>query len=133
MASLTKSKAKKKAWAAFSLYIRMRGASGGQNRCVTCGRSYNVTGRGVTQAGHFIPGRKNSILFEETNCHPQCYGCNVMKKGNMVKYYKFMLDTYGQAEIDRLDKLSNETVIFSVQDYLDIEAKYKAKLAELTK
>jgi DNA repair exonuclease SbcCD ATPase subunit len=47
-------------------------------------------------------------LFDERNCHAQCYGCNVMKKGNMVKYYKFMLKQYGQKVIDELEELDTK-------------------------
>lgn len=121
---LTVSKAKKRAWSAFSLWVRSRGSVGGMNNCVTCGRLYPIKGRGVIQAGHFIPGRHNSLLFDERNCHPQCYGCNVMKKGNMVKYYKWMRKTYGTKVINELEKLDNKIVKYSVEDLLEIEKHY---------
>ena len=54
--------------------------------------------------------------------------CNVMKNGNMVKYYKFMLKKYGQKVIDELDRLATKSVKYSVSDYLEIESKYKKKL-----
>lgn len=129
---LTRSKAKARAWKAFSLYTRTNGSKGGFGKCITCERTYPVTGRGTLQAGHFIPGRHNAILFDERNCHPQCYGCNVMKKGNMVKYYKFMLEKYGAQTIADLEELDNSTLIYSVDDFLLIEKTYTDKLANLT-
>lgn len=128
MIKIKLSTAKKRAWKAFSLWVRHRGASGDTNVCVTCGCRYPITGRGAIQAGHFVAGRTNSILFDERNCHPQCYICNVVKKGNMVKYYKFMLKKYGQKVIDELDRLATKSVKYSVSDYLEIESKYKKKL-----
>jgi hypothetical protein len=130
---MTKSKAKKLAWNAFARWVRNRGAKGAYNQCITCDRTYATSGRGVIQAGHFVPGRNNSILFDERNCFPQCYGCNVKKKGNMVRYYKWMLEHYGQEVIDELERASHQTVVFSVSDYLEIEQKYKDKLNQLTK
>lgn len=124
MKKMTLSKAKKRAWSAFSLWVRQRGKKGNLNTCVTCGRLYPINGRGVLQAGHFIPGRHNAILFDERGVWPQCYGCNVGQKGNPIKYYKFMLKKYGQETIDELDRLSNTTVKYSIQDYLDIEERY---------
>lgn len=65
---------KKKAWDAFSRYIRTRDclkSTGDRNRgaCVTCGRVFDFK---KLQAGHFIPGRVNSILFDEQCVHAQC-------------------------------------------------------------
>ena len=134
---LTLSKAKAKAWPAFSIYIRTRDAlkttgTLDEALCVTCDRRYPIKKVGGLQAGHFIQGRHPSVLFDERNCHAQCYGCNVMKKGNMVKYYKFMLKEYGQEAIDELELLDTKLTFLSAADYLDICETYKEKLEKLT-
>lgn len=63
---------KKKTWDAFSKYIRERDwkAQGEQYvgdkksaSCVTCSKMYPVEGQGTMQAGHFIPGRNNHVLY----------------------------------------------------------------------
>ena len=115
-------KAKKKAWDTFSLYVRTRKNIGGFTTCITCGRlkSYKKL-----QAGHFIPGRHNAILFDERGVHPQCYTCNVVLGGNGPKYYEWMLKNYGLAIIKELEALDTTTVIYTVQDFMDIEKKYK--------
>lgn len=115
--TIPKSGAKKKAWDAFSKYIRAR-----DKKCVTCGAVTNL------QAGHFIGGRHNSVLFDERNCHAQCYGCNVGKKGNMVQYYKFMFKRYGQNVIDELQELDTLIVQYKTTDYLELERFYKEKI-----
>ncbi len=130
------SKAKKKAWDSFSIYIRTRDAIKTTNtttncKCVTCNRILPLKGHGGLQAGHFIAGRHNAILFEETNVHAQCYGCNVMKKGNTTEYWLFMEKEYGRKEIDRLLALDKTTVQYKVYDFLELNEKFKKKLTDL--
>lgn len=115
------SKAKRKAWAAFSLYIRTR-----DPQCVTCG--------GANQhAGHFIDGRHGAVLFSEQGVHSQCYRCNVGLHGNKVQYWLFMEKTYGRPLIDQLILESKQTIKYKRHDYERIEQEYKDKCAQLLK
>ena len=128
--------AKRRAWNAFSLYIRTRDAiettgCPDYGLCITCGRNYPVKKLGGLQAGHFIQGRHPSILFDERNCHAQCYGCNVTKKGNMVNYYEFMLKRYGKKVIDELKELDKQTKQMKVYMYLELVEIYKKKYQDL--
>lgn len=132
----TLSQAKKKAWNAFSLYIRTRDAlktTGGIDNClcVTCGREYPRTGVGCIQAGHFVASRANSILFDERNCHGQCYGCNVGRGGAHVEYFVWMENTYGRDVIDELRRLKLQSRKFTVDELHEIEVTYKLKTGEL--
>jgi hypothetical protein len=104
---------KKKCWDLFSEVIRYRDCQeeGNYGQCITCGERKHFS---ELQAGHFIPGRHNSVLFDLRNCHSQCMRCNVFLKGNPIKYYRFMLDVYGKDVIDELDKLDGETKQFKV-------------------
>lgn len=120
--TLTRTKAKERAWKAFSLYIRTRDYKRG---CVTCKRKYPIK---QLQAGHWIPGRHASVLFDERNCHAQCYGCNVMKKGNPILYYHYMEKRYGKKIMEELEELDKEDVHYKVSDYLEIEQFYKSKI-----
>ena len=99
---------KKVLWKIFSIYIRMRDCleTTGittHGKCCTCERDYPI---GKLQAGHFVPGRMDSILFDPACVHAQCYRCNIKLGGNWVKYYWYMQNKYGQMEIDRLMGLS---------------------------
>ena len=116
------SKLKKKAWSCFSLWVRNRGAKDGKNTCVTCGKVDLIQN---LHASHFIPGRRNSILFLEENCHPACMACNIWRHGALENYYPFMLKIYGQDTIDRIKRLKNELVKFTRQDLEAIIVKYK--------
>ena len=69
------------------------------------------------QAGHFIDGHMNAIMFDLRGIHPQCFACNCMKHGNKVEYYKFMLEEYGQEVIDELRAKAKTAVKITVSDY----------------
>ena len=121
---------KKKVDAEFSKYIRIRDAlktTGTIDKCVccSCSRIYPSFGLGCLQAGHFIPGRGNSIRYEETCVHGQCYNCNLRLKGNWPGYYEFMLKQYGQEEIDKLLALKHKIRKFNVGELETMRDLYK--------
>jgi len=123
------SKLKKKAWSEFSRYIRLKYANpDGLVECVTCGV---VKHWKEMQAGHFIAGRTNSILFLEENVHCQDYRCNVMLHGNVVEYYKYMQATYGESVIDDLRKKRHENLKFTVEELEEMRILYRDKADRL--
>lgn len=127
---------KKKAWAEFSKYIRLRDSlsttsAGTHAWCCTCGQLYPVFGKGCMQAGHYVAGRINAILFEENGCHAQCYNCNINLKGNTLNYRGFMLREYGPAETERIENLRFKLVKYSPAELEAIRDKYKAKYQAL--
>lgn len=122
---------KKKAWKAFSLYIRMKAVTQwgtAEVPCYTCGNFYNWK---EIQAGHGIPGRNNAILFLETIVKPQCAPCNIWKRGNYALFTRHLIDELGLEEYDRLLNLSQQVVKFTALDYKDIADKYRLKLEAL--
>lgn len=101
---------KKKAWAEFSIFVRLRDAllTTGQDdtlKCCSCGKTYPAFGRPCAQAGHLIEGRYHILLFDERAVNGQCYNCNITLKGNWVAYEKFMLKKWGQAVVDRCKEM----------------------------
>lgn len=126
---LTLTKAKDKAWEAFSRYIRLRDClrttgTTTHGRCISCQRVYEFK---KLQGGHFIPGRKGSNLFDELGVHAQCYQCNIEKKGNWDAYYEAMRDLYGQETIDELLRRNHEIKKYTVSELLEKEKTYKEK------
>ncbi len=108
---------KSKLWKIFSIYIRMRDcleATGTitDGRCCTCNRPYKFT---KLQAGHFIPGREDSILFDPTCVHSQCYRCNVVRSGEWVKYFRFMEKEYGRGYIFELMARSEQKCLITLE------------------
>ena len=127
---------KKKLWKVFSRYIRKRDAIKTTGdilnlRCCTCGKEYPAFGVGCAQAGHFITGRGNAILFDERGVHGQCYNCNIRLKGNWPAYIEFMKREYGQEVIDELLALNKTIRQFSVIELQELIEKYKLYLGDV--
>ena len=119
---------KAKAWTEFSRYIRTRDTvSHGHGICCTCNKPYPTFGVGCMQAGHYVAGRINAILFEEHGCHAQCYNCNINLKGNTLNYRLFMDDKYGRKERERIEQLRFKTIKFSPAEMEAIRDKYVEK------
>ena len=112
----------------FSQYIRRRDAVNDYSTCVTCGKQDHWK---KLQCGHYIPRNHMSTRFSEDNCHTQCAGCNVFKGGAMDEYALFIIRTYGQEHLDKLNQLKHTISKWSEQDYLDKIDYYKNKLKEL--
>lgn len=127
----TVSKAKAEAWKWFSRWVRLHESHNGYAVCVTCGKIYPISGKGCLQAGHFVPGRGNAILYDERNCHPQCFVCNQYKGGAWVEYEQWMLERYGQDVVDELKRLKNVTINMLASQHREIAEKYKEKVEEL--
>ncbi len=100
----------------------------GQCVCVTCGKVLPWKGSGVLEAGHFIPGRGMSILFEENGVHPQCNYCNQQLSGNQANYRLWMQLAYGQEEVDRLRRLKQTTRIFTREELVDMRIEFQERL-----
>jgi len=135
---ITVTSAKKKAWKAFSEYIRLRDAletTDTKNAliCCTCKKLYPAFGKGCAQAGHFIGGRHNVHLFDEKQVHGQCYNCNINLKGNWPAYQEFMRNKYGLEITESIIQNRNTLIQYSIPDLQEIEQKYKDKIKVLNK
>ena len=129
--------AKKKAWAVFSKYIRLKNAdSFGMVKCVTC---KTVKHWKEVHAGHFIDGRNNSVLYDERLVFVQCFHCNSKIPGclggNKVAYTLFMINEQGYTleQIEEFQKLYFTSKPMKDYEHEEIEQKYKQKLKELEK
>ena len=124
---------KNKAWQAFSRYIRLRDAlntTGDEDQlvCCTCGKLIPVK---QAQAGHFIAGRTNALLFDEDIVHGQCYACNVCNHGEQLEYYYYMKRHYTEEQILEMRGLRSKTVKYTPEDLIEIAKKYQEKYDEL--
>lgn len=104
---------KKKLWAIFTLYIKMRD----HWTCVTCGKFAKGYGMG---GGHYIAKAAcgAEYYFHEKNVHAQCTYCNLTLEGNRPAYREFILRTYGKKTLADL-----ETNYHKPSPYFDYEAK----------
>jgi len=125
---ITKTKAKKKAWDAFSLYIRTSNLKDGLVECYTCGNRRHLK---EMSAGHAIGGRNNAILFDERIVKPQCAGCNIWGRGQYQIFAYKLIKELGMGVYEGILAEAQEPVQYKVYNYQAIELIYKKKLAEL--
>lgn len=122
---------KENTWGYFSKYIRMKHADWrGYVVCITCSKRMFWK---AADAGHFVPGRKNIILFDERHVYPQCSRCNRFRAGNWDKYYVVMKTKHGQKVIDELIALNNQEKIWKKEELKALLQKYKSKVGNLEK
>lgn len=131
---------KKKAWEEFSKYIRLRDWKRdgeiyvGEVKaalCITCGKLYPIEGRRTMQAGHFIPGRKGVVLFEEKQVSAQCYNCNHVLKGNWPAYFEVMVKRYGLKEVKKMITDSKKTKKYTIPELVELKKEFTNKLEML--
>ena len=123
------SKLKKKAWDAFSIYMRTKySCPHGISFCYTCGKEGTVK---TMQAGHGIAGRNNAVLFDERVVRPQCIGCNLFGGGKYAIFMGQLIGQYGAEEFADIVADSTKVVQRKAKDYIEIYEKYKKKLALL--
>ena len=118
---------KKKAWDALSKAIRLERREGKEMlvECVSCSRSLPWK---QIQAGHFIDGRFNSILFDERGVHPQCSVCNVVHNGRKEEYFIFMEKEFGREVIDQLRVQRNQQVNFTAEQLEEMIRQYQFRI-----
>ena len=126
----TKARAKARADAAMSIYIRTKYTNQhGLVKCISCDTVNPIS---QMHCAHFISRKREMTRFIEQNCHPACPSCNTFhQEEHMRKYTLFMLDSYGRDFVDNLEATSRMICRRKVEDYLQIEAEYKALLRGL--
>lgn len=132
------SRAKKELWRLFSRYIRYRDClkttgTLDRGKCITCGKEFKFK---KLQAGHFIPGRNNAVLYNERHVHAQCWQCNAPtalggKNGNPFVYRRKIIEIYGKNSDELFEQESQQIVQYKVFQILDMQEEYKTKIIEL--
>jgi hypothetical protein len=127
------SKAKKRAWTAFSIYKRTKGClettgTTERGKCFTCDREKEFKG---LQAGHFVGGRHNGNLFSDKGVQIQCPYCNIILKGNVLEYRRRLIAKYGPDIDTRLEIEAAQVVQYKVFELLEMEARFKQMTKEL--
>lgn len=121
----SKSLAKKQAWNAFSKFIRTRDCISttgriDMGRCFTCGRVKRFED---LQAGHFVAGRSNSVLFDELGVNAQCKQCNLFHGGEPLVYRKRLVEKHGEAVVVAMEMKRYMTKSYSIEE-LDMLRQY---------
>ena len=121
---LSRSKIVKKLDAQFSRYIRLKYADhNGFVKCYTCNRIKHY--KDSMQCGHFLSRRFYSTRWNEDNCRPQCYGCNVHSQGRQYEYALNLNNEDGYNIAEELLQISRETVKISTPELQEKIEYYK--------
>ena len=120
---------KKKLDKIFSVFIRMREADkNGMTKCYTCGVPKHWK---ELQCGHFCPRQYLSLRYDETNCHVQCYACNMLYNGQPSVFALNLERDYGVGTVQLLENRRKE-----ITKYFPYEVKlveYSDKVKQLEK
>jgi len=102
----------------------------GQCVCVTCGsvKAWKGEGYGQMETGHFLAGRRASIVLDEENVAPQCSHCNKHLSGNQVAFRLWMETVRGIEVIERLEALKQTSRQFTREELVDMRIEFRRRL-----
>lgn len=115
----------------FSRFIRLKYAKNGIVFCYTCG---HFTHWKKIHAGHFISRYYKETRWNENNVRPQCFMCNIYKKGDTVKFRINLIQEIGENEVVKMEKESARLTKRGSKEREWLENKiehYKNELARL--
>ena len=107
-------------------FIRARDGS-----CISCGKHLS----GKYDAGHYFNSNDYPALrYDERNIHAQCPRCNSRhwKGGNLLEYRMGLVNRYGEAFVQELERLSRDaSKKWTIPELKEVERYYKDKLKAL--
>ncbi len=123
MKKMTLSKAKKRAWKAFSHWYRKKNMDEqGYVYCYTCDKRLFYKDADV---GHWIEGHSNAVYINEDYVRVQCKSCNIFHGGRQGDFRDRIRKELGDLKVDQLIKEAHRIKKLTIQDYLDLEEKYE--------
>ena len=72
-----------------------------------------------------------STRWDEENCAPQCYGCNVMQQGQQFLFSKYIDEKYGEGYSQVLLYKSKQTAKFADFELQEMIDNYTKALKDL--
>ena len=122
MKKLTLTAWKKKVWAQVSIYVRTQELDkSGRATCFTCNLKKKWK---KMYAGHFVQGRRPSILFILEIIRVQCVGCNRFRHGNLNRFIPKMVHQYGIEQILIWFKMAEMKVEYDQSHYENLFNKF---------
>jgi hypothetical protein len=77
-------------------------------------------------AGHFVPGRGNAVLFDDAHIFPQCNVCNCQGGGEQFKYGIFLKERLGYDDgvLDEILCRRHETKKYTLDQLKEMKQNY---------
>lgn len=89
--------------------------------CISCGQF-----KDKYHAGHFIAqGFSGFLRFNEDNCHKQCVGCNLFKRGNLLEYRIALVKKIGEERVKWLEDHRHDVKKWTREELLELLERYK--------
>ncbi len=106
---------KNKLWKLTSEYVRRKDADDlGMVKCYTCSRIFHYK---EVDAGHGIPGRSNSVLFDLNLIRCQCRLCNRFEHGQQWIFGQKLDIEYGEGFFEQALRNARSPVKLYISDY----------------
>lgn len=111
----------------FSKFVRFSHAKNGLCACYTCGHEAPFK---KIHAGHYITRFYKATRWDERNVKPQCFMCNIYRKGNAVIFRQKLVKELGEEEVKEMEVSVNMLIRGGLdRQYLqDKIAYYKEKV-----
>ena len=108
---------------AFSIFIRRSSADEhGLTTCYTCDKRDHWKS---LQCGHYISRGHLATRWDHNNCRVQCYGCNVLRNGNMAIFAYRLRRQLGEHGFSALEEKMYITKKWTRAELIDEIARYK--------
>lgn len=108
----------KQAQVVFNKWIRERDKD---EPCISCHQI-----KDKYHAGHFVAqGFSGFLRYYENNCHKQCVGCNLFKRGNLLEYRESLVKKLGEKEVNWMWEHRHDTKKYTREELLEIIERYK--------
>lgn len=120
---ITPSKLKKELDRVFSLFIRAKYPK----KCYTCGKVSDKL-----QNGHFVPRIYLATRWMESNCRPQCSGCNIWGRGQLLDFEENLKKELGIEKVEMIKQARHKLFKLDTAWYKSQIDLYKQKLNALT-
>lgn len=91
----------------FSQKVRKIYEPGELLECYTCGRFFP---KKKLQCGHFVSRFYKACRWDFDNARPQCYVCNIQKKGDLVRFRQRLLAEIGEKRVLDVEALRDVEV-----------------------
>lgn len=96
---------------AFSKIVRNTGAKktqyGLMNRCYTCDNAFEVK---RLHAGHYLSRIFKAARWDFDNARPQCFACNIYRKGDAVRFRMNLINELGEARVLAVEALRDAPI-----------------------
>lgn len=110
----------------FSIKVRNIGAMttdyGVMNRCYTCENVFEVK---RLHCGHYVSRVFKAVRWDYDNARPQCYGCNIYRKGDAATFRENLIHEIGEERVEAVEKKRKQEVRLTVEN---LQEKIKAFL-----